>query len=98
MHARQTTVQGDPANVDRAIETIRSEVLPALEGADGFKGFTLLVDRESGTLIGTSYFESAEAVQASEDAVRATRAAAASAAGGGEPQVRFFEVAIDAEA
>ena len=98
MHARQTTVQGDPANVDRAVQTIRSEVLPVLEAADGFKGFTLLVDRESGTLIGTSYFDSRETLEASEDAVRETRASAAQAAGGGQPQVRFFEVAIDTEA
>ncbi len=98
MHARQTTVQGDPANIDRAVEAIRSEVLPALEGAEGYKGFTLLADRESGTLIGTSYFESRETLEASEDAIREGRASAAQAAGGAQPQVRLFEVAIDTEA
>ena len=97
MHARQTTVQGDPANIDSAIERIRSDVLPALESSDGFKGFTLLVDRESGLLVGTSYFESYEATMASEESVRASRQAAAQTAGG-EADVRFFDVAIDTEA
>ena len=98
MHARQTTVQGDPANLDDAIERVRGDVLPALESSEGFKGFTLLVDREGGTMVGTSYFEDRETLMASEDAVRESREATAQAAGGGAPDVRFFEVAIDTEA
>ena len=97
MWARQTRVKADPAKLDQVLEQVRNAVQPALEGADGYKGFTVLVDRESGELIGTSYFESREAVEASESAVRGPRDQAAQAAGAA-PEVRFYEVVIDTEA
>ena len=97
MYARHTTIPADPGRVDQAIERVRQEVLPALQAAEGFKGFTLLVDRESGTLAGTSYFESREALEASEQAVRGPREQAASVAGAGELQVYVMEVAIDVQ-
>lgn len=98
MFARQTRITGDPARIETAIEAVRSTVLPALQGADGFKGFTLLVDRESGDCVGTSYFESREALEASEAAVREARDRTAAAAGAEAPDVRFFEVAVDTQA
>ena len=98
MHARQTTVQADPSNVDSAIQRVRDDVMPALQASDGFKGFTLLVDREAGTLVGTSYFESREALDASEEAVRGPREETARTAGAADVDVRLFEVAIDTEA
>src|SRR5687768_6331727 len=97
MWARQTRVKADPAKLDQVVEQVRNTVQPALEAADGYKGFTVLIDRESGDLIGTSYFESREAVEASESAVRGPRDQAAEMAGGA-PEVRFFEVVIDTEA
>lgn len=98
MHARLVTIQGDPSKVDDAVDRVRSDVMPVLQGVDGFKGFTLMVDRESGTMVGTSYFESREALHASEQAVRGSRNAAAQAAGAPDPDVRFFEVVIDTQA
>jgi heme-degrading monooxygenase HmoA len=98
MWARQTRVQADPAKLDQAIEQIRNTVQPALEQADGYKGFTVLIDRDSGELVGTSYFESREAVEASESAVRGPRDEAAQVAGAATPDVRFYEVVIDTEA
>ena len=98
MHARQTRITGDPSKVDETIEHIRTKVQPALEGADGFKGFSLLVDRETGEFVGTSYFDSREAVEASESAVRAARDQTADVADSEAPQVTFYEVAIDTQA
>ena len=98
MYARQTRISGDPGKVDEGIEHIRGTVLPALEAAPGFKGFTLLVDRETGDFVGTSYFESREAVEASESAVREARDKAAEITSSGAPQVSFLEVAIDTQA
>ena len=97
MHARLVTVQADPANVDAAIERVRSDVQPALESSAGFKGFSLLVDRDAGTLVGVSYFDSRESLEASEEAVRGPRDETARTAGG-DADVRFFEVVIDTEA
>lgn len=98
MHARFTTVKGSADKVDAAIEQVRSEILPALQAADGFKGFTLHADRENGIMTGISYFESEEALRASEEAVRAKRDEVAEAAGSQHMDVRVFEVVIDVEA
>lgn len=96
MHARVTTIVMDPARADEAIARLEQEELPKWKELDGFKGFTLLVDRESGKGVGTTYWESEEAMQASEEAVKPSRTAAAEAGGAsGEPQVERFEVAVD---
>ena len=98
MYARQTRITADPDKVDAGIEHVRDSVLPVLKESEGFKGFTLLVDRESGDFVGTSYYESREALDASESAVSGPRDEAASVTGAASPEVRRFEVAIDTEA
>jgi heme-degrading monooxygenase HmoA len=98
MHARHVTIQGDASRIDDAIGSVQAGVLPGLQGSDGFKGFTLLVDRSAGTAIGISYWESPEALEASEAAIRQAREETVRASGGDQPQIRIFEVAIDVEA
>ena len=96
MHARTTTVEGEPERIDDVVRQIESEILPKLEAQPGFKGFTLHVGRSTGKVVGTSYWESEEAMQASEEAVRGPREEAAQRAGAsGGPTVEHFEVAID---
>lgn len=95
MYARQTTVKAPPANLETGIEQVRTKILPALRSADGFKGFTLLADRDEGLLVGTSYFESREALEASEAVVRGPREQIASEAGAADVTVRIFEVVTD---
>ena len=96
MHARVTTLALDPAQLDEVIGQLEEEGIPEFEKIDGFKGFTLLVDRDSGKAIGTSYWESREAMEASEDEVKPSRERAAETGGASEsPQVERFEVAVD---
>ena len=96
MYARVTTIQMDPARTDDAIRGLRENDVPMFEQIDGFKGFTLLVDRESGKVIGTSFWESAEAMEASEDQVTGARERAAETGGAtGTRQVERYEVAVD---
>jgi heme-degrading monooxygenase HmoA len=96
MHARTTTVDGDPERLDDVLGQIESEILPLLKEQDGFKGFTVHVDRSSGKVVGTSYWESQESMQASEEAVRGPREEAAQRGGAtGGASVEHFEVAID---
>lgn len=99
MHARVTTLQLEPGKIDAAVSGLEQNDIPMFKSLDGFKGFTLVVDRQSGKAIGTSYWESEEAMQASEDAVKGARASAAETGGASsEPQVERFEVAIDTAA
>lgn len=96
MYARVTTIQMDPGKVDEAVTRFEQEDLPTIQGLDGFRGFTLIVDRSSGKAIGTSYWDDEEKMNASEDAVKDARQRTADTGGAsGEPQVERFEVAID---
>jgi len=95
MHARITTIEGDAGRVDAAVQKARDEVLPILRQQPGWKGFTVMADRSSGKLVGISFFESEDAVRASDAAVADTRSAVAEAGGAAAPRVEFLEVVID---
>jgi heme-degrading monooxygenase HmoA len=95
MHARVSTLTMDPAKVDEVIGQLEREDLDKIKATDGFRGMTLLVDRSSGKGIGTTYWDSEEAMKAAEQIGEETRRRAADTGGAGEPQVERFEVAID---
>jgi heme-degrading monooxygenase HmoA len=96
MHARVTTIEMDPGRLDEAVATVEEQDLPTWRGLDGFRGFTLLLDRKSGKVIGTSYWATQDQMQNSEDAVAPSRQRAADTGGASEPpQVERFEVALD---
>jgi heme-degrading monooxygenase HmoA len=57
-----------------------------------------MADRSSGRLVAVSYWESESDMQASEDATRESREAAAEVAGAsGGPRVERYEVLLDLE-
>jgi heme-degrading monooxygenase HmoA len=96
MHARISTLQMEPSRIDDAVSRLKEEVVPDLEQTDGYKGFTLMVDRQSGKAVGVSFWESEDAMRGSEEKGQAARQQAAEAGGAsGEPEVERFEVAID---
>jgi heme-degrading monooxygenase HmoA len=96
MHARLTTLQLDPSRIDEVVAQLDERDVPFFRGLDGFKGFTVLVDRSSGKVVGTSYWASKEQMDASEEAVKDVRQRAADTGGAsGSPQVERFEVALD---
>lgn len=96
MHARVTTIEMDPARIDEVVAQVEEQDLPAWKGIDGFKGFTLLIDRSTGKVIGTSYWSTQEQMQASEDALAESRQRAADAGGATTPpHVERFEVGLD---
>jgi heme-degrading monooxygenase HmoA len=99
VHARVTTIKMDPGKIDDSVSQLESDDIPTFKQIDGFKGFTLLVDRESGKCIATSYWESSDTMKASEEQVRGSRERAAQTGGATDsPQVEHFEVAVDTEA
>ena len=96
MHARVTTIQMDASRLDDAIRQLETEELPRWKEMDGFKGFTLLVDRQSGKIAGTTYWESEQAMDASEEAIGPSRERAAETGGASaSPTVERYEVAVD---
>jgi heme-degrading monooxygenase HmoA len=96
MHARVTTIQMDAGRIDDAVSQLEAEDIPRWKEIDGFKGFTLLVDRQSGKVIGTSFWESKETMDASEEAISPSRERAAETGGASAPPaVERYEVAVD---
>ncbi len=91
MYARVAEFESDPADVDEAIDRVRSEVEsdatpPGLAGAR----MLMLIDRETGKGLGVTLFESEEAMRRGDEALNAMNP------GGSERRtsVAFYEVPV----
>ena len=95
MYARVTTIQGSPDKMDDATHHLQEQTLPQLRQMDGFEGFVSLGDRNSGKVIGVAFWESEEALRATEQAVSSVRSGAAEATGGTVLSVEQYEVLVN---
>ena len=90
MYARVATFQGDPANVDQAIDQVRQQVAgdppPGLEGSK----LLMLVDRETGKGVGVTLFESEDAMRRGDEALNQMNPS-----GGSRTSVEFYEVPVN---
>jgi hypothetical protein len=84
----------DPSAVDRTVELLRDDVMPALMDIDGCVGLSGLINRESGRCIATSSWESLEAMRASAGQVAPLRNRVISTVGGTEPLVQEWEIPV----
>ena len=94
MHARVTTIEGLPDKMDDATRHAREQTLSQLQQMDGFRGFVALGDRQSGKLLGLAFWESEEALRATEGAASSVRSGVAEAAGGTVAGVEQYEVVV----
>ena len=92
MHARVTTIEGSPDRMDAAARHVRERTLPQLRQMDGFEGFVAFGDRQSGRLMGVAFWESEEALRATEQAASGVRGGAVETAGGAVASVEEYEV------
>ena len=95
MHARVSTIQGAPSKVDDVARQAQEQTLPQLQKLEGFKGFVVLGDRQSGKMLGVSFWESEEALRASDEAASSVRSAAAETADGIVAGVEEYEVFVN---
>jgi hypothetical protein len=91
VYARIATFESDPANIDDAINLVRSEVEsgdtpPGLEGAK----MLMLVNRETGKGLGVTLFESEEAMSRGDEALNAMNPGASER----RTSVEFYEVPV----
>ena len=91
MVARVGTWQGSAEELERWIRRSREEVKPSIQKDQGLKGAYWLVDRETGKGLIVTFWESADAMQASEEA-RLKRQAATSASTGAKVTTERFEI------
>jgi hypothetical protein len=94
MYARVTVVEGSPDRVDSGIKSYNESVLPVVQGASGYKGSMLLVDRSSGKGIGLSLWETEDDLRAIDAKVAEARKATIEEMGGSVPPVDEYEVAV----
>ena len=94
MHGRMSTLEGPPDRMDEGLSQVREHVLPLLQQQDGFKGFIALGNRQSGELIGVSFWESEKAMQDSEELGDRTRSDTAEATSDTIADVERYEVGL----
>jgi quinol monooxygenase YgiN len=92
VHARSTTIQGDPGSVDTGIAFVRDETMPTLRQMAGCMGLSMLTDRDTGRCIVTTSWQDADAVRSSRDVVRPTLERTAEVLGGSS-DVEEWEIA-----
>jgi heme-degrading monooxygenase HmoA len=94
MFARLGAWQGSVEELERWIERAREHVKPSIQQDAGLKAAYWLVDRAGGKGLIVTFWESEEAMRASEEA-RRRRQAATSAATGAQVTTERYEI-VDA--
>jgi len=95
MHTRSVVFEMSSNRVDDAVSQFVDGVIPRFREISGYKGLTLLVNRENGKAFGASFWETEEGVNASGDLGAEARQALADAAGASAQKPEVWEVAID---
>jgi heme-degrading monooxygenase HmoA len=93
MHARSTTVQGEPRAVEEGIAYVRDTVMPAVQEMDGWIGLSMLCARDTGRCIVTTSWGNADVLHRSAREVAAMRQRTAEILGG-EAEVDEWEIAV----
>lgn len=93
MYARSITFMGDPSRLAAGIDYVRDDVMPMLDEIDGCLGMSMLADPETGQVIVTSSWRSAEDLDASDRLLTGSRARAAEIMGA-PPEAAAWEVAV----
>ena len=75
MYVRLTELESDKKAMDQNIQYVNEQVVPTLQKspASGFKGAYWLADRDKGKLMVFTLWESEQAMQQSEDAIKQAR-------------------------
>ena len=82
MHVRMNMLAGDPARLDEAIRYIEGTVRPHVEGLHGSRGLACLTNADLGVCVVPSYWDTHDAMTASEQAVQVSRKEATQLLGG----------------
>jgi heme-degrading monooxygenase HmoA len=82
MHVRMYTVAGDPARLRKATDYLEDTVRPQVEAQLGSRGMAVLSNADLGVCLIATYWDSADAMAASERAVEVPRKEVAELMGG----------------
>jgi heme-degrading monooxygenase HmoA len=86
MHARVARFAGlPPERIDLTLQQFEEGLLPEIEKLEGYRGVTVLVDRQGGAAVAITLWETREDMRASEQLVARAREQAVETA---QPQPR----------
>jgi len=94
MYMRLTRVQSSPDQMEQVITNFTGRVMPAVKQAMGYAGAALYLNRETGQAAGATFWESAQALAASELMGIATRTQAADSTGVKILNVERFQIVL----
>lgn len=94
MFARVNRFQDDPANLDEAERIAEEKVVPQLDRIPGFVGVLSLVDRATGQSLAITFWDTEEALRASEAEAERLRGESAGHTGAEVRSVERYEVAF----
>jgi hypothetical protein len=80
--------------MDDATRHVQEQILPRLSQMEEFKGFIALGSRQSGRFQAVAFWESEQALRATDEEAVRVRERAAEAAGGTVASVEEFEVSV----
>ena len=92
--SRITTVQGDPAQADRAAANFRETIAPSLKKQPGARTALFFVNRQNGKTIAGSVWDTEQDLQKSEAPIGELRVAAVKQFGGHDPKTEVFEIYV----
>jgi heme-degrading monooxygenase HmoA len=94
VYARISTLEGSPEHIDEELRQVRENILPQIQQQEGFKGMVALADRKTGKTLGITFWESEEALEASEEAAGRLREDSAEAMSDTIAAVERYEVGL----
>ncbi len=92
-YARLSWLKGDPANMENSIELFK-RIMPELDDLPGFCSASLLINRDTGDIVSTVAYESAEAVARTRNIGQALRRRFAGQIPADVLEVAEFELAL----
>jgi hypothetical protein len=98
MHARVTRLHGDARRMEEGERWFQEDLLPRLERLPGYRDAMLLIDREHGESLAIVFWDSKEAMQASEGPAAGFRVEAEEAMRASITMIERFELAVQASA
>ena len=85
-------MDAEPDRIEDGIAVINEKVLPTMKGIDGFTAANFMADRATGKLVGISFWDSQQAMDASTGVLNPVRTAVADAMDGKITSVETFEL------
>ena len=94
MYLRVTVINSAPSKLEAGIANFNEKVVPAAEKIPGYRGATLIINRETGQAAGSTLWESLEAMNKAEQMGQQARMQAEEATGAEVIDVDRFEITV----